>query len=94
MLFFALHRRRPRPVKVRAAGGLVACAILTKNIAGLIPGTGVVVYILLMRRADTKIFPRADRERLYFTYVTLTSNAAYQSTNGPSINAPIIFIVI
>ena len=56
MLFFTLHRRRPRPVKVLAAGGLVACAVLTKNIAGLIPGTGVVVYILLMRRADTKIF--------------------------------------
>jgi len=56
MLFFKLHRRRPRPGEVLAVGGLVACAVLTKNIAGLIPGTGVVVYILLMRRDDTKIF--------------------------------------
>jgi 4-amino-4-deoxy-L-arabinose transferase-like glycosyltransferase len=50
MLFFTLHRRRPRPGQVLAVGGLITCAVLTKNISGLIPGTGVVAYILLMRR--------------------------------------------
>ncbi len=50
LLFFALHRRAPSPRRVIAAAGLIAAATLTKGIAGLIPGVGVVAYLLLVRR--------------------------------------------
>ncbi len=50
VLFFALHRRRPRAGALLAAGGLVAAAILTKSVAGLLPGVGVVLYLLVVRR--------------------------------------------
>ena len=50
VLFFVLHRRAPRPSRVMCAGLLVAAAILTKGVAGVIPGTGVVLYLLLTRR--------------------------------------------
>ncbi len=50
VLFFALHRRRPSAVVVLAAGGLIAAAILTKSVAGLLPGVGVALYLLVVGR--------------------------------------------
>ena len=50
LLFYALHRRAPAPRRVIAAGGLIAAATLTKGVAGLIAGVGVVAYLLVMRR--------------------------------------------
>ena len=50
LLFFALHRRRPRAGLVMAAGGLIAAALLTKSVAGLLPGVGVALYLLVAGR--------------------------------------------
>ena len=50
LLFFALHRRRPRAVAVMAAGGLIAAAMLTKSVAGLLPGLGVGLYLIAIGR--------------------------------------------
>ena len=50
LLFFALHRRKPRVGAVMAAGGLIAAAILTKSVAGLLPGVGVALYLLAVGR--------------------------------------------
>ncbi len=50
ILFFALHRRRPSAGAVLAAGGLIAAAILTKSVAGLLPGFGVALYLLVVGR--------------------------------------------
>ena len=50
LLFFALHRRKPGAGRVMAAGGLIAAAILTKSVAGLLPGVGVVLYLFVVSR--------------------------------------------
>jgi 4-amino-4-deoxy-L-arabinose transferase-like glycosyltransferase len=50
LLFYALHRRAPAPRRVIAAGALIAAATLTKGVAGLISGAGVVAYLLVVRR--------------------------------------------
>lgn len=50
LLFFTLHRRRPRAGAVMAAGVLVGLAVLTKSVAGLLPGVGVTLYVLLAGR--------------------------------------------
>jgi 4-amino-4-deoxy-L-arabinose transferase-like glycosyltransferase len=50
VLFFALHRRRPHSGLVMAAGGLIAAAILTKSVAGLLPGVGVGLYLVVVGR--------------------------------------------
>ncbi len=50
ILFFTLHRRKPGSGAVMAAGGLIAAAILTKSVAGLLPGLGVALYILIVSR--------------------------------------------
>lgn len=50
LLFFALHRRRPRPITLLAVGLLIAAAVLTKGIAGLVPGVGIVFYLIATRR--------------------------------------------
>lgn len=50
VLFFALHRRRPGWRAPLVAGALIALAILTKSVAGLLPGLGVPVYLLLVGR--------------------------------------------
>ncbi len=50
LLFHTLHRRRPKPWQVLLAGLLVAAAVLTKGVAGLVPGTGLVLYLLVQRR--------------------------------------------
>jgi 4-amino-4-deoxy-L-arabinose transferase-like glycosyltransferase len=50
LLYFALHRRRPAPVRVLTAGLAASAAVLTKSLAGGIPGLGVVLYLLLVAR--------------------------------------------
>jgi 4-amino-4-deoxy-L-arabinose transferase-like glycosyltransferase len=50
LLFFAVHRQAPAPGRLIAAGALIAAATLTKGVAGLIPGAGVVAYLLFVRR--------------------------------------------
>ena len=53
LLFFAVHRTRPRLLSMFAIGGLIASAALTKSIAAFIPVTGVLLYLAAIRR-----FPR------------------------------------
>ena len=48
--FRVLHRRRPRPAEVLLAFMLVAGAVLTKGVAGLPAGAGLVLYLLVQRR--------------------------------------------
>ena len=50
LLFFAVHRRRPETKLLVAIGVLVAGAALTKTVAGLVPGAGVALYLLVSRR--------------------------------------------
>ncbi len=50
VLFFALHRRRPQAWRPLLAGGLIACAVMTKSVAGLVPGVGVAIYLLILGR--------------------------------------------
>lgn len=50
LLFLALRRPRPRPGMMIAAGLLIAAAVMTKSVAGLLPGVGVAAYLLWTRR--------------------------------------------
>jgi 4-amino-4-deoxy-L-arabinose transferase-like glycosyltransferase len=50
LLFFTIHRQAPAPRRIIAVALLIAAAALTKGVAGLIPGAGVVAYLLLVRR--------------------------------------------
>lgn len=50
LLFFLVHRAKVRVSTIVLMGIGVAGAVLTKNIAGLIPGIGVVVYLTLSQR--------------------------------------------
>jgi 4-amino-4-deoxy-L-arabinose transferase-like glycosyltransferase len=50
LLFRLLHQRRPSGAAVMACGLIVAAACLTKGVAGLAPGAGVAVYVLLRGR--------------------------------------------
>lgn len=50
LLFWTLHRGRPGAGRLVGIGLLIAAAVLTKGIAGLIPGVGVVAYLLLTGR--------------------------------------------
>lgn len=50
LLLACLHRTRPRPRMMLAAGLAIAGAVLTKSMAGLIPGVGVVCYQILAGR--------------------------------------------
>ncbi len=52
LFFFTLHRARPRPAMVLLAGLLVAGAVLTKGVAALAPGAGLVLYLCVQRRID------------------------------------------
>ncbi len=52
LLFLTLHRARPKASHVLLAGALVAGAALTKGVAGLAPGAGLVIYLLVQRRID------------------------------------------
>jgi 4-amino-4-deoxy-L-arabinose transferase-like glycosyltransferase len=50
LLFFCLHRMRPALSTLALAAGAILCATLTKSVAGLIPGLGVGVYLVLLGR--------------------------------------------
>ncbi len=50
LLFLTFHQRRPKPWQVLLAGALVAGAVLTKGVAGLVPGAGLVLYLVVQRR--------------------------------------------
>ena len=50
ILFFAVHRRRPPAPWVLAAAAMGAGALMTKGIAGAIPGAGLLLYLLFSRR--------------------------------------------
>ena len=50
LLFFALHRRPPPRRWLLLAGVMGAGALLTKGIAGGVPGAGVLLYALVVRR--------------------------------------------
>ena len=60
LLFDVLHRERPDPGKVLLCGLLVAGACLTKGVAGLLPGTGVFIYVVAKGR-----WPRLFRTPWY-----------------------------
>lgn len=60
VIFEAVRRERPPLRLLAAAGLLIAAAILTKAVAGLLPGTGVAIYLLLTGR-----LPRLWRTRNY-----------------------------
>lgn len=50
ILFFAVHRSYPPRRKIIAVCALIAAAAMTKTIAGVLPGAGVVLYLLLSGR--------------------------------------------
>lgn len=50
LLFLALHRRRPSWWLLGVAGSAICCACLTKSVAGIVPGAGVALYVLLYGR--------------------------------------------
>lgn len=51
LFYFAVHRVRPGARQLVAAGALVAGATMTKTIAGLVPGAGVALYLLVCGRS-------------------------------------------
>jgi 4-amino-4-deoxy-L-arabinose transferase-like glycosyltransferase len=50
LLFFALHLRKPPRALLLGAGALIAGATMTKSVAGLFPGLGVAIYVLITGR--------------------------------------------
>jgi 4-amino-4-deoxy-L-arabinose transferase-like glycosyltransferase len=50
ILYFAVHQRRPAWRMLLLAGILVAGATMTKTVAGLVPGVGVALYLLVSGR--------------------------------------------
>lgn len=50
LLFFALHRSRPPRRWLLLAGLMGAGALLTKGMAGAVPGAGLLLYLLMTRR--------------------------------------------
>ena len=61
LLFIAFSRATPRRSTVVVAGLAIAGAVLTKSSAGLLPGAGVFLYLLVTAR-----FGRVVREPLYW----------------------------
>jgi 4-amino-4-deoxy-L-arabinose transferase-like glycosyltransferase len=60
LLFEVLHHRWPDPGRVLLCGLLIAGACLTKGVAGLVPGAGVLAYVLVRGR-----WPRLFRTPWY-----------------------------
>ncbi|MEO5773086.1 MAG: glycosyltransferase family 39 protein [Sphingomicrobium sp.] len=56
LLFFAVHRARPRLPELLAIGALLGAAAMTKSIAGFIPCTGPLLYLAFHKR-----LPRVPR---------------------------------
>lgn len=50
LLFMMIHRREPTWIQCLLFSFLLACAVLTKGIAGFIPGVGIPIYLILSRR--------------------------------------------
>jgi 4-amino-4-deoxy-L-arabinose transferase-like glycosyltransferase len=50
VFYFTVHRRRPCRRHLIAGGALVAAATMTKTIAGILPGAGAALYMLLTGR--------------------------------------------
>jgi 4-amino-4-deoxy-L-arabinose transferase-like glycosyltransferase len=50
LLFELVHQARPKPWRVLACALLVAGACLTKGVAGLIPGVGAALYVVVRGR--------------------------------------------
>lgn len=55
LLFRSLHLPRPRWTLLFACGALIAAAVLTKTVAGILPGMGAVAYAFVMKR-QARIF--------------------------------------
>lgn len=49
-LYRAVHRVRATAVDLLATGALIAAALLTKSVAGLVPGVGFGLYLLICNR--------------------------------------------
>ena len=50
LLFLALHRERPSPTRLALIGVAICCAILTKSVAAVVPGLGVIGYLTITAR--------------------------------------------
>lgn len=50
LLFLALHRPRPSAALLALIGAGIVCAFLTKSVAALVPGLGVIPYLILTGR--------------------------------------------
>lgn len=50
LLFLAIHRPRPSVALIALVGAAICCAFLTKSVAALVPGSGVVLYALVTGR--------------------------------------------
>jgi 4-amino-4-deoxy-L-arabinose transferase-like glycosyltransferase len=50
LLFLALHRPRPSPALLALIGAAICCAFLTKSVAALVPGLGVIVHLTVTAR--------------------------------------------
>jgi 4-amino-4-deoxy-L-arabinose transferase-like glycosyltransferase len=50
LCFLAIHRRKPGIGLSLLIGGLLACALLTKSSAALIPAAGIPVYLVAVKR--------------------------------------------
>lgn len=58
LLFFAMHRSRPPRTWLLLAGLMGAGALMTKGVAGAIPGAGFLLYLLIARRSH-RVFKNA-----------------------------------
>lgn len=50
LLFLSLHRPRPSAALLALIGAGIVCAFLTKSVAALVPGLGVIPYVMLTGR--------------------------------------------
>ncbi|MEO9131062.1 MAG: glycosyltransferase family 39 protein [Sphingomonas sp.] len=61
LLFFVIHRARPSISALLLTGGAIGCAVLTKSVAGILPGLGVGLYMIFTNR-----LPRLWHGRFYW----------------------------
>lgn len=50
LLFLAVHRPRPSAALLALVGAGIVCAFLTKSVAALVPGLGVIPYVIVTGR--------------------------------------------
>jgi 4-amino-4-deoxy-L-arabinose transferase-like glycosyltransferase len=84
LIFVAVHRRLPSMRLLLLIGGLVAAGALTKSIAAFIPVSGVVVYLIAVRRLK-RVLSCASRYSLAVavSIVPLLSFYALREAAGP-----------